>query len=275
MIHALDPHFADVLANLEKLSDGDVGRAVVRRQRPAGGWSSFTHDRDPGATYLYDHDTGESRLLFRPYPHLRSGAAGADAARDDPVARRSGPALLPDAAGRSRAAEPAAGADGARRAVGARRVDVHARRAVAGQPRIRGAAGQLPRIHRIRQGVRQGRDRRVRGQDARRPDRRGELGRRAGLRRPRPRRDLRRLLRRLRDAGRRDVHTGRVRRGDRLRRHLEPGQLHAHTARDRAAAPGQQLAPVRRKSRRAQSSWRTCWPARRSRRSTRSAHRCW
>ena len=31
---------------------------------------SFTHDREPGLTYLYDHSTSESRLLFRPYPHL-------------------------------------------------------------------------------------------------------------------------------------------------------------------------------------------------------------
>ncbi|MFI6347403.1 alpha/beta fold hydrolase [Streptomyces sp. NPDC050560] len=69
VIHALDPRFAEVLAHLEKLSDGDVGRLssdVTGRHWVVG----FTHDRDPGATYHYDHATGESRLLFRPRPHL-------------------------------------------------------------------------------------------------------------------------------------------------------------------------------------------------------------
>ncbi|MCV7421417.1 S9 family peptidase [Mycobacterium yunnanensis] len=69
VIRALDPEFADVLANLEKLSDGDLGR--LSSDESGRRWVvGFNHDRDPGATYLYDHDTGESRLLFRPLPHL-------------------------------------------------------------------------------------------------------------------------------------------------------------------------------------------------------------
>lgn len=69
MIRALDPHFAAVLANLEKLSDGDIGR--LSSDEAGRRWVvGFNHDRDPGATYLYDHDTGGSRLLFRPLPHL-------------------------------------------------------------------------------------------------------------------------------------------------------------------------------------------------------------
>jgi dipeptidyl aminopeptidase/acylaminoacyl peptidase len=69
VIRALDPHFADVLANLEKLSDGDIGRlsSDENGQRWVVG---FNHDRDPGASYLYDHSTRASRLLFRPLPHL-------------------------------------------------------------------------------------------------------------------------------------------------------------------------------------------------------------
>jgi len=68
-IRALDAEFADVLANLEKLSDGDLGR--LSSDESGRRWVvGFNHDRDPGATYLYDHDTGESRLLFRPLPHL-------------------------------------------------------------------------------------------------------------------------------------------------------------------------------------------------------------
>jgi dipeptidyl aminopeptidase/acylaminoacyl peptidase len=69
VIHALDRRFAEVLENLAKLSDGDLAElsSDERGQR----WVvSFTHDRDPGVTWLYDHATGESRLLFRPYPRL-------------------------------------------------------------------------------------------------------------------------------------------------------------------------------------------------------------
>jgi dipeptidyl aminopeptidase/acylaminoacyl peptidase len=69
VIHPLDAHFADVLANLEKLSDGDLG--AISSDESGQRWVvSFTHDREPHLTYLYDHSTGESRLLFRPYPHL-------------------------------------------------------------------------------------------------------------------------------------------------------------------------------------------------------------
>jgi dipeptidyl aminopeptidase/acylaminoacyl peptidase len=69
VVHALDPHFAEVLANLEKLSEGDL--AAVSCDDSGQRWVvGFTHDRDPGATWFYDHSTGESRLLFRAHPHL-------------------------------------------------------------------------------------------------------------------------------------------------------------------------------------------------------------
>ena len=69
VIHPLDSHFAAVLKNLTKLSDGDLG--AVSSDDSGQRWVvSFTHDRDPDVTYYYDHSTGESRLLFRPYPHL-------------------------------------------------------------------------------------------------------------------------------------------------------------------------------------------------------------
>lgn len=69
VIHPLDPNFAAVLENLVKLSDGDL--ATVSSDDRGRRWVvSFTHDRDPWATYLYDHSTGESRLLFRPYARL-------------------------------------------------------------------------------------------------------------------------------------------------------------------------------------------------------------
>ncbi|MDX1870760.1 S9 family peptidase [Mycolicibacterium sp. 120266] len=69
VIHALDPEFAEVLGDVTALSDGDL--ATISADDNGRRWVvSFTHDRDPWATYLYDRSTGEHRLLFRPYPHL-------------------------------------------------------------------------------------------------------------------------------------------------------------------------------------------------------------
>jgi dipeptidyl aminopeptidase/acylaminoacyl peptidase len=69
VIHAVEPHFAAVLANVEKLSDGDL--TAISSDESEQRWVvSFNHDREPGLTYFYDHATGEARLLFRPYPHL-------------------------------------------------------------------------------------------------------------------------------------------------------------------------------------------------------------
>lgn len=69
VIRALDAQFAAVLENLEKLSDGDLGK--ISSDDTGQRWVvSFNHDREPGVTYFYDHSTGESRELFRPLPHL-------------------------------------------------------------------------------------------------------------------------------------------------------------------------------------------------------------
>ncbi|MFH8562225.1 alpha/beta hydrolase family protein [Streptomyces sp. NPDC017988] len=58
-----------MLRHLEALSDGDLG--ALSCDASGQRWvAAFTHDRDPGATYLYDHSTGRSRLLHRPYPDL-------------------------------------------------------------------------------------------------------------------------------------------------------------------------------------------------------------
>ncbi|MGI5219547.1 alpha/beta fold hydrolase [Nocardia sp. CA-290969] len=71
-IHALDPHFATVLPRLAELSDGDL--AHVSCDSTAQRWVvDFTHDRDPGVTWFYDHATGRARRLFRPFPHLDPG----------------------------------------------------------------------------------------------------------------------------------------------------------------------------------------------------------
>jgi dipeptidyl aminopeptidase/acylaminoacyl peptidase len=69
VIRPLDTQFADVLANLEKLSDGDIG--ALSSDEAGQRWIvGFNHDREPGHTYFYDHQTGHSRLLYRPFPHL-------------------------------------------------------------------------------------------------------------------------------------------------------------------------------------------------------------
>ena len=71
-IEVLEEGFAEIYAELAALSDGVLGTlssdAAERR------WiATFVHDRDPAVTWLYDHSTGESRVLFRPYPHLDAG----------------------------------------------------------------------------------------------------------------------------------------------------------------------------------------------------------
>ena len=69
VIRPLDPDFAEVLARLETLSVGDITR--LSSDEAGRRWVvGFNDDRDPGATYLYDHSSGQSRLLYRPLPHL-------------------------------------------------------------------------------------------------------------------------------------------------------------------------------------------------------------
>ncbi|WP_114559914.1 S9 family peptidase [Desertihabitans aurantiacus] len=68
-IHALDPHFAEVLPRLTELSDGEVGHLSC--DTTARRWLvEFVSDREPGATWTYDHATGRARRLFRRHPHL-------------------------------------------------------------------------------------------------------------------------------------------------------------------------------------------------------------
>jgi dipeptidyl aminopeptidase/acylaminoacyl peptidase len=66
-LEILDEEFARVYANLAKLSDG-VLAGFSCDESETKYVVTFTHDRDPGVTYFYDHSTGESRLLFRPHP---------------------------------------------------------------------------------------------------------------------------------------------------------------------------------------------------------------
>jgi dipeptidyl aminopeptidase/acylaminoacyl peptidase len=69
IITPLNKEFTEVFDELSKLSDGVIGG--LSSDKGGRRWVvSFVHDTEPGLTYLYDHATRESRLLFRPYPQL-------------------------------------------------------------------------------------------------------------------------------------------------------------------------------------------------------------
>jgi dipeptidyl aminopeptidase/acylaminoacyl peptidase len=70
-IYVIDDKFAPIYAALSKLSDG-VLNSVSSDDSERLWIATFGHDREPGLTYLYDHSTGKSRLLFRPYPQLKA-----------------------------------------------------------------------------------------------------------------------------------------------------------------------------------------------------------
>jgi dipeptidyl aminopeptidase/acylaminoacyl peptidase len=67
---AFDPAFARDLAAMAKIHDGDIqinnGTADERE------WMiSYNSPTDPGATYLFNRDTGTARFIFRPRPWLK------------------------------------------------------------------------------------------------------------------------------------------------------------------------------------------------------------
>ena len=69
VVHALDSHFAAVLAKLEQLSNCDLGH--VSCDSSGQRWTAeFVSDRDPGTTWFYDHATGEARIVGRRQPDL-------------------------------------------------------------------------------------------------------------------------------------------------------------------------------------------------------------
>ena len=68
---SFDPQFEKDLKTLEKVHDGEVlFRNTDNDERK---WIiAFNSPTDPGATYLYDRDTGEAKFLYRPRPWLKS-----------------------------------------------------------------------------------------------------------------------------------------------------------------------------------------------------------
>ncbi len=163
-------------------------------------------DTDPGERYRFDRTT---KKLDAPVQGPRAHPARADgehAGRALSVVGRPRDPRLPDAAEGRRGQEPAGDRAAARRALGSRRLGLQQPRAVHGEPRLRGAAAELPRLDRLRQEVPERRQRAVGRQDAGRPHLGRQVPGRPGHRRPQARRHHGRLLRRLRDARRRRVH---------------------------------------------------------------------
>jgi len=72
ILHVVDPAYADVFAALSALSDGVL--ASVSSDEEERLWvATFFHDTEPGVVHLYDRETGDARLLGRPYPQFGSG----------------------------------------------------------------------------------------------------------------------------------------------------------------------------------------------------------
>ena len=69
VVHAFDDEFAADMETVRAISDGDpriMGSSADERI-----WTiAFDSDTEPGATYLFNRDTGESEFLFRPRPWL-------------------------------------------------------------------------------------------------------------------------------------------------------------------------------------------------------------
>ena len=68
-IDVVDPAYDDVFTALAALSDG-VLHSTSSDDAERWWVASFVHDREPGVTWLYDRETGESRRLFGMYAHL-------------------------------------------------------------------------------------------------------------------------------------------------------------------------------------------------------------
>jgi dipeptidyl aminopeptidase/acylaminoacyl peptidase len=71
VFQSFDPQFSKDLAALEKVHDGEV--LFRNSDNDERKWIiAFNSPTDPGATYLYDRNTGEAKFLYRPRPWLKS-----------------------------------------------------------------------------------------------------------------------------------------------------------------------------------------------------------
>ncbi len=214
----LDDAVAADFAFLRTVADGDLH--VVGRTQADDLWIvAYDMDVSPVRYYLYDRSSAPGGIFVHQPQSAGKLHAGRHAPRHHSGPGRFAPGQLLVAAavdgrdgGRPLGERAVAdGAGSARRAVGAGRVGLRRRTSMAGQPRLRGAERELPRVHRVRQSLYQCRQPGVGRQNAGRFAGRRGLGRRGRHRRSRPRRHLRRLLRRLRGADGLDADARRLR----------------------------------------------------------------
>ena len=150
----LDPAIEPDLAAIRALHPGDP--SFSDHDDADETWLvAFNTDAGPVSYYSYDRRTRTGWVPVRQPPGAGPVRAGPDGAV---LVHRPGRADHPRVrhvpAGR-RPREPAHGARRARRPVGPGRVGLRPGGAVAGQPRLPVRAGQLPRLDRVRQGVRE------------------------------------------------------------------------------------------------------------------------
>ncbi len=157
-------------ASLEWLDarlDGDFG--VQSRTDDDSKWVVWNDPLTaPSKVYLYDRKASTLTEFYTTRPELEGAPLVPMHPRE--IKARDGltltsyltlpPGSDPDGDGVPNA-RGADGAAGPRRPVGARRLRLQPRAPVAGQPRLCGALGQLPRLDRARQGVRQRRQSRM------------------------------------------------------------------------------------------------------------------
>ena len=220
---ALDPAVKGDLAALKKVLDADFG--ITSQDRADKTWLvSYTQDRGPVRYYTYDRASKKATFLFSSRPKL--DGAKLSEMKSYTIPARDGlklPVYVTLPAGYAGKKLPMVLACTAAR--GGATVGLQPRGAVAGQSRLRGGAGELPRLDGLRQEVPARRRQAVGQGHAHRPARRRRLGGQAGLGRSQARRHLRRLVRRLRGARRRRLHARRLQVRRRHRRPVEP--LHA------------------------------------------------
>ena len=167
-------------ASRSKLPGKDDQPRLVDRATSGSGSSPPTSDTDPGERYLFDRDDEEADA---PVHASASSIPREHLAAMKPIRYPSSdgleiPAYLTLPKGVPAKNLPADRLP-ARRPVGPRRLGLQQPRAVPRQPRLRRAAAQLPRLHRLRQEVPQRRQQAVGREDAGRH----HLGRQAPRRR--------------------------------------------------------------------------------------------
>jgi dipeptidyl aminopeptidase/acylaminoacyl peptidase len=168
--YVIDRDYTYDFAYLTKLSDGDLrGLSLSDDKRHAIVY--YERDEAPGRFAYYNRAERKARFLFSARPALEN----APLVPMEPVVLRArdGPQLvcyLSRPRGLATRQAAADGAPGAGRPMGTRCVGALSRASMARRSRLRGAQRQLSGLDRLRQGLRERRQSRMGGQDARRPD---------------------------------------------------------------------------------------------------------